>query len=115
MKLTTVLITLLLLINPLRLLAHGTLHSSLPAAGSVIDQSPANLQLHFSSPARLVKFSLTTEEGKAVKLAVSRIMTSQKEFTLPLPELNEGSYTVQWTIMGGDSHKVSGDFEFTIM
>lgn len=94
--------------------AHTQLQSSVPADGAQLSQSPAELQLHFSKAVRLMRVSLAESERGQVKLAFMPGAAPEKDISLALPALEAGEYTVSWTIMGGDGHKMSGDFSFTV-
>ncbi len=114
-KLLSLTVLMLLLAKPAAVFAHSSLAHATPGMGEVIEEAPTTLELHFSAASRLVNVTITDENGKPVKLESNRVMTEQEGFSLPLPMLEPGSYTVHWTIMGGDSHKMSGSYEFTIL
>ncbi len=94
--------------------AHSSLHKAEPSMGAVLAEAPQNLTLEFSGAVRLINVAITDEEGNPVPLSTSRVMQLQPQFVLPLPTLKAGTYDVEWTIMGSDTHKMSGGYEFTI-
>jgi len=94
--------------------AHTHLESTLPADGAQLSQSPEQLQLHFARAVRLMHISLEEKSAGQVKLAFTPGAVAEKDISLPLPALQAGEYTVSWSTMGGDGHKVSGNFSFVL-
>ena len=94
--------------------SHTGLVDSIPANGASEMQSPAAIELVFGAEVRLVELRLSDGDGQPVELATSRILTPAKRFRIPVPALAGGNYTVDWVVMGGDSHKMTGRFVFTV-
>ncbi|MEI8640987.1 copper resistance protein CopC [Pseudoalteromonas sp. Hal099] len=40
--------------------------------------------------------------------------TPSTDFNWSLPSLAQGTYTVKWTALGGDGHKMTGTFRFMV-
>ncbi|SEA46542.1 copper resistance CopC family protein [Microbulbifer marinus] len=108
------LLTLATLLFSTALSAHTDLQSSVPTDGAKLSESPAELQLHFSKAVRLMRVSLEESERGEVKLAFMPGAVPEKDISLALPALEAGEYTVSWTIMGSDGHKMSGNFSFQV-
>ncbi|SDJ96909.1 copper resistance CopC family protein [Microbulbifer yueqingensis] len=112
--------TLARLLVPLILLfsatvsAHTGLQGSSPADGELLEQPPVELQLNFSGKVRLMRVSLAEAKRGKVKLAFMPGAVPEKNISLQLPALETGEYTVSWVAMGGDGHKMSGDFSFKV-
>ena len=49
--------------------------------------------------------------GEAPK---TRPTTTQQEFSIPVPTLASGYYTVTWRAVGADTHVVSGEINFSV-
>lgn len=113
-RFSLVVVTLLALGQSLIANAHSGLARSVPAKGAALAQSPAQLELGFSGEVRLMSLRVTNTAGDEVKLEQSRSLTPAQQFGLPLPSLQPGDYVVHWMVMGGDSHKMSGDFTFSV-
>ena len=108
-------------------LAHPALKSTLPAADEaaaslhadkVADASPKEIKLIFSETV-VAKFSgldLMDEAGKKVATgAPTTDPTDTKQLIVPLPApLNPGKYTVNWHAVSEDTHRVKGQYSFTI-
>jgi len=94
--------------------AHTGLTRSVPADGASVAQSPARLELAFSGEVRLVNLVVTDSDGAKVEIENARSMTPSKQFVIPVPALAPGRYKVDWMVMGGDSHKMTGSFSFLV-
>jgi methionine-rich copper-binding protein CopC len=96
------------------LFAHAHLQQAVPADGSHLRQSPVQLVLNFSEPARLVVLTIARHDGAPQKL-VPLPDAPQKQITVPLPGLAAGDYTIAWRVVGADGHVVPGGLHFTLM
>jgi len=94
--------------------AHTGMTLSVPADGAGVTGSPATLELVFSGDVRLVRLRITSATKENVALEQSQALTPARRFVLPLPSLQPGVYTVNWVVMGSDSHKMNGNFTFTV-
>jgi hypothetical protein len=95
--------------------AHAHLVDSTPAAKST-DAAPSMLVLHFSEglEGKFSKFSVVSG-GKPV--AVSVALDPKDDKTLigtPAAPLAPGLYTVNWTSVAKDAHKLTGSYDFTV-
>ena len=120
----------ILFISPMLANAHSPLSSTSPLNGETLDVSPAEIVMEFKSPAKLIKVELTKSKGKQVKsflgglfggddgesvpLSTSFLMSIDKRQVIPLPSLEEGSYSLSWRAMGEDGHVIKGDLTFKI-
>ena len=93
--------------------AHARLLKSSPSAGAKVD-SPAHITLRFSE-ALEPAFSgalLLDEDGRNVSgepVKVNGTMMTMKPGVLPA-----GVYHVNWHSVGHDTHRLDGDFSFTV-
>lgn len=94
--------------------AHTGLSGSSPADGESLAQSPEALVLEFPMPVRLVKVELSSAAGAAIDLGKYRVTDAATSFRVVLPPLAPASYRVEWMVMGGDSHKMTGSLGFTV-
>ncbi|RUO56658.1 copper resistance CopC family protein [Pseudidiomarina homiensis] len=95
--------------------AHVSLISSEPAAEEVITETPKVISLRFAGEVRLAKVKLHAEDGTMFPLDHAMSMTPQTAFSVPVKaNLPTGSYTIYWTAMGSDGHKLTGDFSFSV-
>jgi copper resistance protein C len=94
--------------------AHAKLQSSSPAANAQLTEAPTTLTLKFSEAAQLAVLKLVSD-GKEIPLPVDKAAAPTQTFSLPLPGLAPGKYTVQWTaVAADDGHITKGAFAFTI-
>lgn len=94
--------------------AHTGLTASTPIDGAVLTHSPAQLALQFPTAVRLIKLELLDADGAPVELGDYRPAGAATSLEVALPELAGGHYTANWTVMGGDTHKMTGSLRFSI-
>lgn len=98
-------------------LAHARLLRAVPADGSHLPEPPKQLRLVFNSlvETRFGRFSLRPETGPAIALSLPAQKTRvTRELVLPLPPLDPGRYTLTWSVVARDSHRVDGTLSFTV-
>lgn len=90
---------------------NSILDRSNPAGGSTVQGPVDNLELHFKLPARLDEVTLRGPEG--VMPTMVHAVGEVTNYSIPLPDLGPGSYTVNWRAFArAQEHR--GSFEFTI-
>ena len=95
-------------------MAHAKLQSSTPAADAQLAAAPKTLTLNFSEAAQLALLKLSTN-GTDVPVAVDKSAKASQTFTLTLPPLAPGKYTVQWSaVAADDGHVTKGTFTFSV-
>jgi len=94
--------------------AHVHLAASLPEDGAKILNSPKQLALRFTDEVRLVKLNVIGPQGNKVAMNFKASAQPDQIFSLTLPKMSAGQYTVNWMVIGGDSHKVKGEFGFMV-
>ena len=118
------------LVLPISANAHSPLASSSPQNGETLDEPPTEIFMEFKLPAKLIKVDLTKQsdkqgknllgrlfggdDGESVPLGTSFLMTIDKRQVIPLPSLQDGSYSLTWRAMGEDGHVVKGELTFNI-
>ncbi len=105
-------------LTPQPVAAHANLVRSEPAAGSVLDQAPSQVQLWFSEAVelKLSDVRLLDGSGKVVnRESVRPVLGDPLALVLPLPELSPGVYTVVWRVTSAvDGHTTSGTVPFSV-
>ena len=96
------------------LLGHAALSGAVPADGAVLNESTKTLDLTFNEDVRLLKVSVTGKQNQEVDIDFAPSSREARQFAVAIPALEEGSYTVNWTILGSDSHRVENSFSFTV-
>jgi copper transport protein len=98
--------------------AHANLVRSEPAAGSVLEQAPSQVQLWFSETPelKLSDVRLLDGSGKVVSRELVRPAPGDPlSLVLPLPELSPGVYTVVWRVTSAvDGHTTTGTVSFSV-
>ena len=113
-KILSVMLALCLLFGSGPCVAHAKLLSSSPADKAQLPQAPKSLSLKFSETARLAMIKLSSG-GKDIPVAVDPSAKPSESFSLALPSLGPGTYTVQWTAMASDDgHVTKGSFSFSV-
>lgn len=109
---TKSILVFLLLINSA--FAHNTLTESFPVDKAVLSSVPEVLTLSFSDSTYLEKVEIYSEEGDLVEIGFESSKQAAIQFSVPLPALTNGSYRVNWLVIGDDTHEIKGDFTFTV-
>jgi copper resistance protein C len=95
-------------------IAHAKLQSSAPADNAQLSEAPKTLTLKFSEAAQLAVLKLL-RDGKEIPVPLDKGAKAGQTFTLTLPTLAPGKYTVQWSAMAADDgHVTKGSFSFSI-
>ena len=92
--------------------AHSELANSVPAGGSTVTQ-PKIITLTFTRNLRLVTLKLISDDIDE-SLAVDRSAPPGKLFSVPLPDIQPGTYKVKWRAAAEDGHFMAGSFSFTV-
>jgi methionine-rich copper-binding protein CopC len=95
--------------------AHANLVSSDPAKNATI-ASPSKITLHFSEALemKVSGLKLTDIDGKVVAIKAVAGPDAKSLSAQPASPLAPGLYTVAWTSMGDDAHKMTGTVSFTV-
>ncbi len=93
--------------------AHSALVHSIPANEEVV-ATASELMLHYNEPVRLLRLTMTDAANNAVVLAFTPETAAKEHYMLNLPELAAGTYTVNWTLIGGDGHTMSDKMSFSV-
>ena len=113
MQCTRIIAGLLLSLAATVALAHAHLKKAVPADGAVVSTAPANVVLSFSEPAHLT--ACWIQKGDGPKQKVTGLPTAASaDITVPLPQLDPGTYVLSWNVVGEDTHIVPGQMHFTV-
>lgn len=89
------------------------LQASSPAAGAMLNGSPAEISLTLPHAMVVKSVSLTNAAGQRFPLSATLSETAVESVTTPVPTLPAGSYTVAWTA-AGTNHTMTGTFGFMV-
>lgn len=95
---------------------HTQLEATMPAAGDTVAVAPEALVLTFGGlvEASGAALRLLGPSGRSWTLEAARVDGSARALTSPLPALEPGGYRLEWRVISGDGHPISGDFVFYV-
>ncbi|SDK80249.1 copper resistance CopC/CopD family protein [Streptomyces indicus] len=99
--------------------AHAALTGTDPGQGSVVQQAPGKVTLHFSEKVAMSADSVRVldpkgkrvDKGEIKDVSSGKTASYEKALVAGLPD---GTFTVAWKAVSTDSHPVSGAFSFSI-
>lgn len=98
--------------------AHAYLVSSSPEADAKLQSAPAVVLLTFNEPVQLLRSSdakVVDSEGTEVDASAARGAVDTRVVEIPLrPDLDNGTYTVRYQVIGADSHVIGGVYVFGV-
>lgn len=114
MKRVLPILLILLLMLPGAAMAHSRLEQSIPAQNAVLDASPETIELAFDT--RIEKISnLKLFDASGNQIETERAQVDNDTMTSIVPKtLDNGVYSVKWTIIGADGHTIDGEYSFTV-
>jgi len=94
--------------------AHGgMMETSIHDKASLV-QAPAEFKVTFQHESAITSLMLMTADKKMIAVDFKPSKTMGKEFTIPLPTLAKGSYTLSWKSLAKDGHAMPGAVRFTV-
>jgi methionine-rich copper-binding protein CopC len=96
--------------------AHSHPTVMAPAKDATVDP-PSEVSIEFSEPLEPKFSSLALKDSKGVVVPKERTVADpadSKHLTLPLPALPRGAYSVHWIAVAPDSHRLEGEYTFTV-
>jgi copper resistance protein C len=95
--------------------AHANLVGSNPAKDATV-ASPKVITLHFSEALemKVSGLKLTDIDGKPVAIKSVAAPDAKSLAVAPATPLAPGLYTISWTSMGDDAHKMTGTVSFSV-
>lgn len=94
--------------------AHNSLTDSRPADTAILNESPESVELTFSDTTYLESVVLVDAKGDEHSLAFDSSISASRQFTVPVPLLENGDYLLKWLVIGDDTHEIRGEFTFTV-
>lgn len=96
--------------------AHAELVTAVPAPGSTITHSPAEIRLTFSeaisADSTILLFTGNFQPVAGIQAQVAA--TNPQLVVAAVPPLTPDDYTVQWTAVSTDGHTTSGSYTFRL-
>ena len=94
--------------------AHAAMTHASIADRASLPKAPENFTATFEHQTALASVTLTKSDGKTVTLGYKTSAAMAKSFTIPLPKLTRGGYTLSWKTVAKDGHAMKGAVHFTI-
>jgi copper resistance protein C len=94
--------------------AHGGMMETSIHDKASFAQAPADFKVTFQHESALTSLMLMTADKKMIAVEFKPSKTLGTEFTIPLPKLEKGTYTLSWKSMAKDGHAMPGAVRFTV-
>ncbi|MDJ1477384.1 copper resistance protein CopC [Bacillus sp. LS15-K4] len=96
--------------------AHTSVVGITPKEGEVLTVQPEQIILEFSEPVtgNVVNIELLDPSAKRVQVSKVEILDNPTKIKVQIPNLNNGTYTVRWSIISADGHPSEGGYPFSI-
>ncbi len=94
--------------------AHGGMMETSIHDNASFAQAPAEFKVEFEHESAITNLMLMTADKKMIALDFKPSTTMGKDYTIPLPTLAAGSYTLSWKSMAKDGHAMPGGVRFTV-
>lgn len=102
-----------LLIVPTFVSAHTSLSSSNPSEGQVVTENLEQIILTYATPIEELSTMDLIKDGNVIPLADIKVENKQLMGSITKP-LENGSYIIQWKIIGEDGHPITGEINFVV-
>ena len=94
--------------------AHSMVAKTSIAENASLAEAPATFTAPFEHDARVSSVKLVDAKGAAVPLDFEPAVKMATTFSVPLPRLAAGKYTLSWKSLSKDGHAMSSTIHFTI-
>ena len=94
--------------------AHGGMVETSIENNASFAHNPTEFKVEFEHESAITNAMLMTADNKMIALDFKPSKAMGKDFTLPLPTLAAGSYTLSWKSMAKDGHAMPGAVRFTV-
>lgn len=95
-------------------LAHTSVEMANIEDAAVLETLPDAFSFSFGQPVGLIAFSIRTETGEIVDTTFEPPKAPAKSFSVPLPDLPPGRYTLEWRTLSKDGHPMHGRSAFEL-
>ncbi|CAM3877649.1 copper-binding protein [Bacillus luti] len=96
--------------------AHTSVVGTSPKEGEVLTVQPEQIILEFSElvTGKVVNIELLDPSAKRVQVSKVEMLDDPTKIKVKIPNLNNGTYTVRWSMMSADGHPSEGSYTFSI-
>jgi copper resistance protein C len=102
-----------LIVLPSFVHAHTSLSSSNPTEGQVVTENLEQIILTFGTSIEVLSTMDLVKDGTIIPLEDIKVENKQLIGTIAKP-LENGSYIIQWKIVGEDGHPIKGENNFVV-
>lgn len=98
-------------------LAHAKIESSEPMPDSTLQAAPKSIRLHFNEALEPAFSKIELFDAQQLALVLPKVAVDTedpKTMSTPIPALTSGKYSVHWSAMTHDGHKVKGQYSFAV-
>lgn len=95
-------------------LAHTVVRETSIPDNATLSAPPASFTVAFSAATGLASVRLTNATGRDLALGFTPPRATAASFTVPLPRLAPGTYTISWRALSSDGHVMPSAVHFTI-
>ena len=93
--------------------AHTTVESTEPANGTVLDSSPARIEVRFKHAVQVTSIVAVGADKAERKLSFEPAVSTQV-VTITSPALGPGRNELRWKALSNDGHVISGTLSYTV-
>ncbi len=94
--------------------AHSPLRSTTPENAAVLTEVPAEISMEFTNDIRLARVDMTHDDHPTVTLELGGQTSFATGFVLPMDDMGDGTYLIEWRGLGADGHVMQGQFSFSV-
>lgn len=96
--------------------AHTSVVGTSPKEGEVLTVQPEQIILEFSElvTGKVVNIELLDPSAKRVQVSKVEMLDDPTKIKVKIPNLNNGTYTVRWSMISADGHPSEGSYTFSI-
>ncbi len=96
--------------------AHSFPEAQSPSAGQALSTAPPRVTIRYNAPIEKVFAKLQVVDASGINVATGAPQVSADGLTLSieLGVLAPGDYTVKWSVVGIDTHRTQGSYQFTV-
>lgn len=116
-RLTWIVITIVILIGLVTVpivSAHANLVESSPSSGEQVEDAPDKLVLTYSEGVQLAEVTVESADGDRIDGDAQVDQNDKAIVHVPLEDVDNGTYVVQWEVLSVDGHTTSGSFFFVV-
>ncbi len=95
-------------------LAHTSVETANIEDATILETLPDAFSFSFGQPVGLIAFSILTETGEIVDTSFEPPKAPARSFSVPLPDLAPGRYTLEWRTLSKDGHPMNGRSAFEL-